>query len=132
MSEAIDGAPLRILVVDDEPIYREYLDQFLCHQGMWVRTAETGAEAIAIGRELRPDVLLVDWMLRSEMQGIEVAAALQQAQPDLRILLMTGLSTADVRGAATRVNIDGILEKPFALGDLSRAIERAVAGRSPG
>lgn len=131
MSETIDVAPLRILVVDDEPIYREYLDQFLCHQGMWVRTAETGAEAIAIGSEFRPDVLLVDWMLRSEMQGIEVAAALQQAQPRLRILLMTGFSTADVRGATARVDIEGILEKPFALGDLSRAIERAVSGRSP-
>jgi DNA-binding NarL/FixJ family response regulator len=131
MNEAIDVAPLRILVVDDEPIYREYLDQFLGHQGMSVRTAETGAEAIAIGREFRPHVLLVDWMLRSEMQGIEVAAALQAAQPELRILLMTGFSTADVVGATTRVDVEGILEKPFALGDLARAIEGAVAGRSP-
>jgi DNA-binding NarL/FixJ family response regulator len=76
-------------------------------------------------------VLLVDWMLRSEMQGIEVAAALQAAQPELRILLMTGFSTADVVGATTRVDVEGILEKPFALGDLARAIEGAVAGRSP-
>lgn len=131
MSNASEATALRILVVDDEPIYREYLGQFLGHQGMCVRTAETGMEAIAIGREFRPDVLLLDWMLRSEMQGIEVAAALQQALPELRILLMTGFSTADVLGARTRVDVADILEKPFALGDLSRSIGRAVAGRSP-
>jgi len=132
MSDASQGTALRILVVDDEPIYREYLDRFLCHQGMGVRTAETGMEAIAIGREFRPDVLLVDWMLRSEMQGIEVAAALQKILPALRILLMTGFSSADILEAATGVGVEGILEKPFALSDLFRAIEEAVAGRSPG
>ncbi len=132
MSDASEATALRILVVDDEPTYREYLGRFLCHQGMGVRMAETGMEAIAIGREFRPDVLLLDWMLRSEMQGIEVAAALREELPDLRILLMTGFSTVDVLEEASRMEIEGILEKPFALGDLSRAIERAVTGRSSG
>ncbi len=127
----LQGDPMsrttRILIVDDEPTYREYLERFLRRDGLDVRTAETGAEAIALAEEFGPDVLLADWMLRCEMHGIEVGEALRAKRPDLRILLMTGFPTADLEAEAARVGIDGFLEKPFALEDLSKAIEAAIA-----
>ena len=116
----------RILIVDDEPTYREYLERFLSRDGLDVRTAETGAEAIELAREFAPDILLADWMLRCEMHGIEVGEALRAQRPDLRILLMTGFPTADLEAEAARVGIDGFLEKPFALEDLSKAIAAAL------
>lgn len=116
----------RILIVDDEPTYREYLDRFLSRDGLEVRTAETGAEAIALARDFAPDILLADWMLRCEMHGIEVGEAMRAQRPDLRILLMTGFPTADLEAEAARVGIDGFLEKPFALEDLSTAIKAAL------
>ncbi|MCB9726809.1 MAG: response regulator [Spirochaetaceae bacterium] len=122
----------RILIVDDEPTYREYLERFLSRDGLEVRTAETGAEAIALSRDFAPDLLLADWMLRCEMHGIEVGEALRNRWPGLRILLMTGFPTADLEAEAARVGIDGFLEKPFALDDLSRAITAALAGRGAG
>lgn len=121
------SACTRILIVDDEPTYREYLERFLKRDGLDVRTAETGSEAIELAREFAPDILLADWMLRCEMHGIEVGEALRAQCPDLRILLMTGFPTADLEAEAARVGIDGFLEKPFALEDLSKAIQSAVA-----
>ena len=119
--------PRKILIVDDEPTYREYLKRFLSRDGLDVRTAETGAEAIEVSREFAPDILLADWMLRCEMHGIEVGEALRRQWPDLRILLMTGFPTADLQAEAERVGIDGFLEKPFSLEDLSSAIKDALA-----
>ena len=116
----------RILIVDDEPTYREYLERFLSRDGLDVRTAETGAEAIELAKSFAPDILLADWMLRCEMHGIEVGEALRAQRPDLRILLMTGFPTADLEAEAARVGIDGFLEKPFALEDLSNAIKSAL------
>jgi len=116
----------RILIVDDEPTYREYLERFLSRDGLDVRTAETGAEAIELAKEFAPDILLADWMLRCEMHGIEVGEALRAQRPDLRILLMTGFPTADLEAEAARVGINGFLEKPFALEDLSSAIKSAL------
>lgn len=121
------GSSTRILIVDDEPTYREYLERFLRRGGLDVRTAETGAEAIELAREFAPDILLADWMLRCEMHGIEVGEALRAQRPELRILLMTGFPTADLEAEAARVGIDGFLEKPFALEELSKAIEAAVS-----
>jgi DNA-binding response OmpR family regulator len=120
------SASTRILIVDDEPTYREYLERFLKRDGLDVRTAETGSEAIELAREFAPDILLADWMLRCEMHGIEVGEALRAQRPEVRILLMTGFPTADLEAEAARVGIDGFLEKPFALEDLSRAIESAL------
>jgi len=65
-------------------------------------------------------------MLRCETHGIEVGEALRVQRPDLRILLMTGFPTADLEAEAERVGIDGFLEKPFALEDLSSAIKAAL------
>ena len=116
----------RILIVDDEPTYREYLERFLIRDGLEVRTAETGAEAIELAREFTPDLLLADWMLRCDMHGIEVAEAIRNQRPELRILLMTGFPTADLQAEVATTGIDGLLEKPFALADLSKAISDAL------
>lgn len=124
------SASTRILIVDDEPTYREYLERFLERDGLEVRTAETGSEAIELAREFAPDILLADWMLRCEMHGIEVGEALRAQRPELRILLMTGFPTADLEAEAARVGIDGFLEKPFALEDLSRAIQSALPSQA--
>ena len=116
----------RILIVDDEPTYREYLERFLIRDGLEVRTAETGAEAIELAREFTPDLLLADWMLRCDMHGIEVAEAIRNQRPELRILLMTGFPTADLQTEVATTGIDGLLEKPLALADLSKAISEAL------
>ncbi len=72
-------------------------------------------------------MLLADWMLRCEMHGIEVGETLRARRPDLRILLMTGFPTADLEAEAVRDAIAGLLEKPFALEDLSRAVRAATS-----
>ena len=126
-----DGTPVRVLIVDDEPTYREYLERFLARDGLSVRTAETGSDAIRIAHEFGPDVLLADWMLRCEMHGIEVGEVLRERWPELRILLMTGFPTADLEAEAARVGIDGVLEKPFGLDDLTGAIRAALEAQRP-
>ena len=129
MADSASSAPeaIRILVLDDEPTYREYIGRFLERDGLTVRTAETGEEALAICEHFEPDILLADWMLRCEMRGIDVGEAARKIWPNLRILLMTGFPTTDLEAEAERVGIHGFLEKPFALEDLTGAIRFAFA-----
>ncbi|MFK7896445.1 MAG: response regulator [Myxococcota bacterium] len=124
---ALQKAKARVLIVDDEPTYREYLSSYLGRLGFDVRTAETGPEAIEIAGQFDPDVLLADWMLRCEMHGMQVGEQLRRSSPNLKILLMTGFPTASLEAEASRVGINGFLEKPFALNDLAEAVEVALA-----
>jgi response regulator RpfG family c-di-GMP phosphodiesterase len=95
------------LIVDDEPSYRDHLERFLVREGYDVRTASTGEEALTIGREFSPSVILADWMLKDHVHGLQVAKTLRDWRPDMQILLMTGFpsSVGDPQGSRPRQGV---------------------------
>jgi two-component system OmpR family response regulator len=58
-----DGAPIRVLVVDDEPSLAELLASVLRYEGWEIQTAGDGAGAVRVAREFRPDAVVLDVML---------------------------------------------------------------------
>jgi DNA-binding NtrC family response regulator len=119
----------RILVVDDERSYRRYLAQHLAREGHELRSASSSDEAIEIGAEFLPDVLILDWMLDGTC-NLEVAEALRGIDPDLRIILITGFRSERAREEAPDGTIFRFIEKPFDLSDLSAAVHSALADRA--
>lgn len=121
----------RVLVLEDEDRYREVLARYLSLQGHDVRDTASGEEAIALGLAHPPDVLVADWMLRHSVHGLHVAEALRVADPALHTVLVTGFPASDVTVDPGRVGISEILEKPFDVEALDRAVRHAEeAGRS--
>lgn len=125
--DARDGTQrkIRVLIVDDEPSYRDYLDRYLTREGYEVRTASSGQEALSLGREFRPQIILADWMLKDHMHGLEVAVSLREVSPEMRILLMTGFPSSEIRKEADRAQVFRFLEKPFGLEQVATAIREA-------
>jgi two-component system NtrC family response regulator/two-component system nitrogen regulation response regulator GlnG len=119
----------KILIVDDERSYRRYLTRHLAREGHEVRSASSRDEAIEIGAEFPPDVLILDWMLDGSCT-LEVAEAFQEADPDLRTILITGFASERARNEASDIRIFRFLEKPFDMSDLSAAVRDAVAARA--
>jgi DNA-binding response OmpR family regulator len=116
----------RVLVVDDEPSFRKYLEQYLTHEGYEVRTAGGSSEAMQIAKEFQPDVLLADWMLKDRMHGLDIGLALRVTDANLPILLMTGYASAQLREQAREANVFRFLEKPFGLEEVASAIADAI------
>ena len=119
----------RILIVDNEDVYRTTLSAIFRREGHETRVASSGDEAIQIGRELHPDALVVDWGLRGSCDGLAVAESLQALDDELRVLMITGHSATDVEKSA-RTRIFKILEKPFGLDDIASALTAALEERS--
>ena len=71
-----DGSPIRILVVDDEPVLAEMVSMALRYEGWEISTAGDGATALASARQSRPDAVLLDVML-PDMSGLEVLRRLR-------------------------------------------------------
>ena len=126
MAAAESNASTKVLIVDDEPSYREYLERYLTREGYDVRSASSGQEALRIGKDFAPRVILADWMLKDQIHGLEVAETLRESTPDLRILLMTGFPSAEIRMEAERAQIFRFLEKPFGLEEVTAAIKAAA------
>ncbi|MEO6996931.1 MAG: response regulator, partial [Terracoccus sp.] len=69
--QRLDGSPVRVLVVDDEPNLTELLGMALRYEGWDVRSAGTGMEAVRVARDFDPDAVVLDMML-PDFDGLEV------------------------------------------------------------
>ncbi|MEI6251863.1 MAG: response regulator transcription factor [Mycobacteriaceae bacterium] len=109
-----DGSPIRILVVDDEPVLAEMVSMALRYEGWTIATAGDGAAALAAAREERPDAVVLDVML-PDMSGLEVLGGLRELLPELPVLLLTAKDAVEDRIAGLTAGGDDYVTKPFSL-----------------
>lgn len=120
----------RVLVVDDEPRYREHISRALARDGHEVCTAGNGRDAIATGSRFRPEVLIADWMLKDHLHGLHVSEALRAVVPGLETILITGFPSTDLRDDARSFKVSEFLEKPFEMARLRDAV-RTISSSVP-
>lgn len=116
----------RVLVVDDVPAVRAFLQLALAEQGYEVALAGDGRAGLQLAREFRPHLILLDWMM-PRMNGAQVLRALRR-DPQLRqvpVVLMTG--SVGVDELVSEFGVRWVLEKPFGIADLLMALEDALA-----
>ncbi|RKF19116.1 DNA-binding response regulator [Altericroceibacterium spongiae] len=121
-------APLRTLIVDDEPLAIERM-QVICAEldGISViGTASDGSSAMRLAEKLKPDLLLLD-MTMPGMDGLSVARELGKSESDPAIIFVTAHDDFAVEAFDLEA-VDYVL-KPVGLERLKRAIGRAVAQR---
>ncbi|MGC0417340.1 response regulator transcription factor [Embleya sp. AB8] len=109
-----DGAPVRILVVDDEPDLTDVLSGALRYEGCEVRTAADGAGALASARDFRPDAIVLDWML-PDTDGLTLLRALRAELERVCVLFLTARDAVEDRIAGITAGGDDYVTKPFSL-----------------
>ena len=121
---------IRVMIVDDHSVVRQGLTMFLAlDEGIEiVGEAENGEEALALARDLHPDVVLMD-LLMPKMDGITAIKQMRRDQPDVEIIALTSvLEDASVVGAV-KAGAVGYLLKDTKADELCRAIHAAAAGQ---
>jgi DNA-binding NarL/FixJ family response regulator len=131
-----DGAAaIRVMIVDDHPIWREAVEADLRAAGYNVVAAlSDGAAAVRLAPAVRPEVVLMDVQLPL-LSGAEATAALTQADPSVRVLMFSASGEdGDVLAAVTS-GARGYLTKSASRAELLDAVGRTAAGEavfSPG
>ena len=120
---------VRIVVADDHDVVRSGFASLLDTQPEFtvVGTARDGAEAVRIGRELEPDVVLMDVRMPG-MDGIEATRRLTGAGTDVRILILTTFDLDDYVYEALRAGASGFLLKDVTAETLFHAVRVIAAG----
>ena len=116
-----------VLVVDDEEAIAEAVRARLSSEGFRVLVAGDGPQALAVAREERPDLVVLDLMLPG-MDGLEVCTQLQRDRW-VPVLMLTARTEEADKVAGFAVGADDYLTKPFSLRELAvrvRAILRRV------
>lgn len=118
-----DGAA--VLVVDDDPHVRQVVAWLLEMEGFRVEVAGDARQAVARGREVIPDLVVLDLNLPGAT-GETVARGLRsEVGPELAILVLS--SDNDLEERAQSIRADGFLRKPFDIDDLANIARRLVA-----
>ncbi len=123
--------PIRVLIADDHPVFRDGL------RGLVERTADlvlageatTGLEAVALAATSEPDIVLMDLRM-PEMSGIDATRIILAAAPSIGILVLTMSEDDESLFAAMRAGARGYLPKDADSEELVRAIRAAAVGEA--
>src|SRR5262245_4046314 len=118
----------RILVADNDAGMLDLLRHHLESDGHAVVAAGSGAEALAAVERDEVDVILTD-LVMDEVDGLALLRAAQASQPGARVILMTAFGSLETAIEAMRQGAYDYLTKPFKLGEVSLAVQRAVEDR---
>jgi DNA-binding NarL/FixJ family response regulator len=127
----VSAAPVRVLLADDQALFREALATLLGARPEVVVVGEAGdgAQALARSAELQPDVVLMDLHM-PVLDGIAATRRLRVEQPGVRVLALTTFDDDEDVFAALRAGAVGYLLKDVTSERLVEALLAAVRGES--
>jgi DNA-binding NarL/FixJ family response regulator len=123
------GTPARILLVEDNQVFREALELLL---GLRtdvevVASISDGSDAVSACDTYRPDVVLMDYRLPG-MDGVQATAAVKQAHPEIAVVCLTASANAREVDALYAAGATTCLTKDQELDVIVDAITRAAGG----
>ena len=121
----------RVLLVEDDAMFRELLTDVLEAQGYTVVDAEDPQECLALCAEGdEPDILISDLVMPG-MSGSELAQVLLERHPAMRVVLMSGYSDAALEDRDALALAHAFLQKPFSTHDFVRTIREVLESDRP-
>jgi len=114
-----------ILVVDDEPIVRESIRDWLKDAGYEVATAETGEEALEVMKKQDFGVVVLDVRLPGKT-GLRVLKEIKAVKPGIKSIIITAYPTDEFAEEAKLLGAIDYLVKPIAPDDLERLIRETL------
>jgi CheY-like chemotaxis protein len=125
-SVAAPTRPLRILVVDDEPMVREVLTAILEADGHCVQEATHGREGLERFCAGEYDLVVIDRAM-PELNGDQLAVAIKQRAPGTPVILLTGFGDLMNATGDRPAGVDLVLPKPITLTALRQAVATVTA-----
>ncbi len=116
--------PLKVLVVDDERMYRDLLRRTLEADGFVVDAAADGAEAIERIGQMDYDIVVTD-LAMPQVGGLEVLRAAKRKKGSTIVIVITGYASLDTALAAIKDGVYDYITKPFQLEEIRLTLKNA-------
>ncbi len=111
------------LLVEDNPEVAKVTEQMIEQLGYRVQRAGGAKEALELAEQTPFDLVISDIVMAGPMDGVGLARALRQRQPDVPVVLVTGFASSVTEGELEF----SVLRKPFEISELSRVMAKAIA-----
>ena len=117
----------KILIIDDEPGVREFLQYFFEDRDFNVEIAEDGAAGVEQFQKGNFDLVLCD-MLMPRMIGIDVLRRIKELKPGQRVIMMSGVKETSMIEKAKQLGCHHYLTKPVRLDDVEAKVKECFPG----
>jgi DNA-binding NarL/FixJ family response regulator len=123
------GRPIRILLVEDNKVFREALELLLGMRADLevVASVGDGSEAVAACDKYVPQVVLMDYRLPG-MDGVQATAAVKESHPEIAVVCLTASANSKEIEALYAAGATACLTKDQELDDIVDAVKRAANG----
>ncbi|MBD2329302.1 response regulator transcription factor [Alkalinema sp. FACHB-956] len=119
-----------ILVVEDDPKLAEFIQIELGLEGYQVTVATNGIEGLAIAREAKPDLVILDWMLPG-ISGLDVCLRLRNTGIQVPIVMLTAKDEIPDRVMGLNAGADDYVTKPFSIEELLARVKARLRRNHP-
>lgn len=119
----------QVLLVDDDPDFRDALGKQLVHAGYSVAQASDGEEAIEWLKQHTADLVILDIVMPNK-EGLETILALRRSHPGLPVIAVSGggrIDAHDYLHLAENLGAAAVLAKPFPFAELQKHITKALS-----
>jgi len=121
------STPVHILVAEDDPEIRDYLQLALCRPGFAIEIAENGEEVInALGRGAQPPSLIILDVAMPRKDGITTLKEIRCHHSNLPVIMLSGVSSATNVAEAMKNGANQFLTKPVTYEELCQAVDRLI------
>lgn len=120
------GGAANILIVEDDPLFRQSLETLLTEFGYVTHSAESAEEALLRARSEAFDLLICDVRISGTLDGVDALASVRTVQPSVRCIIMTGFSDVDAPLRAAKLQADDYLLKPFKMQALLHSVQSVL------
>ena len=121
--------PFRVMVIDDDPSVRDYMEALVSRQGYRVYAAADGEQALGQLDDVRPDLVTLDVVLPG-VDGLETLRRIKQRMPEVPVVMLSGHGQARNIVEAMRLGATDFLRKPFEVEELELAFQKALEKRA--
>jgi two-component system response regulator (stage 0 sporulation protein F) len=115
----------KVLIIEDMQEIREMLAVFLSKKGFTALSAALGEEGVSLTRQHKPDIVLIDIRL-PDLNGIEVLKKIREFDKDIKIVMLSGLTTEDLEAEARQAGASGFLSKALGIEEISKVISDMI------
>lgn len=117
---------MKILIVEDDTVISLLISKMVERLGFQVLDiVDKGHEAVSKVSKLHPDLILMDIMLKDDLDGIDAMIEVREKQIDIPVIFITGNSDPSSRERALEANFVDYLVKPISFEELSTSINKA-------
>ena len=131
MANAPPNPRCTILLADDEPEVLHLVTRILSAEGTVMLEARTGAEALAVARQTRLDLVILDIKL-PDMSGTEVLRRIRGIDPGVPVIMVTSYGSVETVRTSMELGAFDYLTKPFDNREVRRVAREALASRAGG